>query len=70
MVVMTAPRVWVGDFTDCPPRWEWDHEGWHYCIAAYAIEPGDIFAPGLKTDNPTVSPRDLDTLATCKVVDW
>ena len=67
---MTAPRVWVGeDGAKAPSRWVFYIDEWNARSADRFVYFGDIFVPYAERE-PTVDPRDLDTLATCKVVDW
>lgn len=67
------PRVWVGDNTTCPIRWEWIGHGWISNPSDVTMYPGDIFMPHEDREcprKPTIDVRELNTIQTCKVVDW
>lgn len=64
---MTAPRVWVGRMTDESfSYWQWSESVWWR--AHGSVSCGDIFMTSIK--KPTIDVREIDTLQTCKVVDW
>lgn len=61
------PRVWVGRSSGMN-YWGWCHDTqtWNQWDA---MEGTEIFVPG-NQPRPTIDPREMDTIATCKVVDW
>lgn len=65
---MTAlePRVWVGDPVFVK-HWRWLSGGWSMC--ANELFVGSIFVPG-NQPKPTIDPAEMETIRTCKVVDW
>lgn len=71
---MTAPRVWVGaDGMKCPSRWTFYIDEWAIRSGDRFIYFGDIFAQYDDREyprEPTIDPRDLESLQTCKEVDW
>ena len=68
---MIAPRVWVGERCSCPIYWSPMVRGGWECLKIPEIDPFDAFIPYVEGEPaPTVVFRDLDTLQTCKVVDW
>ena len=59
------PRVWVGLFAEANV-WYWCSNRW---TRPRILTLGDIFVPG-HHNRPTIDPATMETLATCKEIDW
>ena len=62
------PRVWVGERTNATVWASVDYSGRGWDMFP-VVEFGDIFTPGHQP-RPTEDPREMETIATCREVDW
>lgn len=69
MTAEQLPRVWTGDVV-VASCWWWDEcRQWLLDDADCQLIPGTIFVPGAQP-KPVDDPAEMDTIATCKAVDW
>lgn len=67
-----APRVWVGSETHITAdvwKFGWTPKGHRWMGAHHRLSTGMIFVP-MQYARPTVDPAEVDSLDTCRTVDW
>lgn len=65
--VEVQPRVWVGECVQFV-HWGWVSPTRGWSLHAWAA-PGVIFVPDDQS-KPTIDPAEMETIRTCKEIDW